>query len=140
MCKDPHTLADRILATIAHLCVLYGLTPTLIIFFLDKTRNEIDVLLVLIWTLFFIGPVFPYIIWRRFETAGNSVDGFQALQATLLMIIVTAMGLSSIFIHQLDIVIFMVCLYATWAAIDTAFGHKFKYIFINRIAAGIVDK
>ena len=68
------------------------------------------------------------------------MDGFQALQATLLMIIVTAMGLSSIFIHQLDIVIFMVCLYATWAAIDTAFGHKFKYIFINRIAAGIVDK
>ena len=140
MCKDRHSLADRILATIAHLCMLYGLTPTLIIFFLDKTRNEIDALLLLIWTLFFIGPVFPYIIWRRFDNAGNSIDGFQALQATLLMLIVTVMGLVSIFIQQLDIVIFMACLYAIWAAIDTAFGHTFKYMFINRIAASIVDK
>lgn len=140
MCKDRHTFVDRILATVAHLWVLYGLTPTLIIFVLDKTRNEIDVSLVLIWTLFSIGPVVPYIIWRRFENVGNSVDGFQALQATLLMLIVTVMGLISIVIHQLDIVIFMACLYAIWAAIDTAFGHKFKYIFISRIAATIVDK
>lgn len=87
-------------------------------------------------------PIVAYIISRSFRRKQSAWGSFQAMQASLVQLILVVSAF--VFIHmsgslipQLEaaafVLTFLLFLYTMWGAWDAAWGYDFRYIFISNL-------